>query len=97
MEIRDLRMLDDPKIVCTFKIYINEWNLSLLACLKRGKKPGSEFITPFSKSFEGNNIGEIVWTSHWEFDREAMGRFIPKVKEMLKAEMGRTTQDYIPM
>lgn len=97
MEIRDLRLANDAKIICTFKIYINELHLTLLACLKRGKKEGSEFVTPFSKGFEGPNIGETIWCNHWEFDKDQHARLIPKVKDLLKIEMNKTTQDNIPL
>lgn len=103
MEIRDLRLLSDDKIICTFTIYIPEWKLSLLACMKRGKKPGSEFITPFAKSFETSE--GLKWQSHWEFGKDQQERLIEKVKPMLKEALNREpiesasygTQEHIPL
>lgn len=87
MEIRNLKVSTDPKILHTFVIYINEWNLSLYACEKRGKREGTTFICPFSKMDDGQ------WIDHWAFDEETKTRFMGKVRQLLKDRMNSDGYD----
>lgn len=83
MEIRDLKLCaSDDKYIVTFKIYLPEQQLTLLACLKKGKRPGTQFICAFCKMIEDD-----AWVPHWEFDKEIQGSFLGTVRGLLKIAM----------
>lgn len=88
MEIRDLELVMDDKVICTFTIYINESKLSLLACQRKGKKPGSKYISPYVRSFPMED-GSLFYKPNWQFDKEYEVKFLEEANALLKEAMNK--------